>query len=332
MQPLRIGFIGAGAMATWAIYPALYFAPIELVAVCDIDTKRAVSAAKKFGAERWYTDYQTMLQREKLEAVIVQMHPRPRQQIVLDALATGHHVLVPKPPAISLAATVELANAAQQAGRVLMVNFQRRFSKGVTAAHAAMQTASFGHLTQFHGSFCSGAYDAVRGADYDGPVHAYLLDFMVHHLDLARFFAGEVKNLALYHQVIDGGISLALSLQFEQGTVGTLQFNSQRIWWRNYDRIELTGQGEYLILDGIWSMRRYAAEQNTFTENYSDERSIELTGDGPVLVEFVAAIREGREPIATIADARYSMQLYQTIYAAVVAGQQGTIPLLPIPT
>jgi hypothetical protein len=37
MEPLRLGFIGAGAMATFAIYPALHFAPIALQAVCDLD-------------------------------------------------------------------------------------------------------------------------------------------------------------------------------------------------------------------------------------------------------------------------------------------------------
>jgi predicted dehydrogenase len=54
MQPLRLGFIGAGVMATWAIYPALHFAPLELVAICDLDEARAAHAAKTFGAKQWY--------------------------------------------------------------------------------------------------------------------------------------------------------------------------------------------------------------------------------------------------------------------------------------
>lgn len=34
---LRIGFIGVGELATWAILPTLHFAPIRLQAVCDLD-------------------------------------------------------------------------------------------------------------------------------------------------------------------------------------------------------------------------------------------------------------------------------------------------------
>ena len=102
LEPLRLGFIGAGAMASFAVYPALHFAPIRLVAVCDLDEARAKLLAGKFGAERVYTDHHRMLEEEDLEAVAIQTHPGPRQALVLDALGAGLHVFVPKPPAASL--------------------------------------------------------------------------------------------------------------------------------------------------------------------------------------------------------------------------------------
>lgn len=56
MEPLRVGFIGAGSFSTWAIYPALHLAPIDLVAVCDTDEAKARDAASRFGGRgRWYT-------------------------------------------------------------------------------------------------------------------------------------------------------------------------------------------------------------------------------------------------------------------------------------
>ena len=118
---------------------------------------------------------------------------------------------------------------------------------------------------------------------------------------------------------------MAISVEFVSGAVGTLQLNSNRIWWRNYDRIEITGEGEYLVLDDLWSIKHYGPEQNTFTENWSDERSGELTGDGPCLIEFTDAIREQREPISSMRDAVETMRLYQSIYDAVVANRSGVI-------
>ncbi len=325
VEPLRTGFIGAGVMASWAVYPALHFAPIHLQAVCDLDAGRARALAGKFGTGRCYTDYREMWERESLEAVIVHMHPRPRQAVVLEALEAGYHVFVPKPPAMSLAATEELSAVARSRRRTLMVNFQRRFSFGVTKAKEIMARASFGKTTQIFGSFCSGAYDEIRAADYDSPVQAYILDFALHHLDLTRFLGGEVHKLSLFHNQSGGGVAISAALEFTSGAVGSLQLNSHRIWWRNYDRIEVTGRGEYLVVDGLWSIKHYAEKANTFTENYSDQRSGELTGDGLSLNEFVSAIREDREPIASIHDAVESMRLYQAMYDAVQKGRDGLV-------
>jgi predicted dehydrogenase len=327
MHPLQLGFIGAGVMANWAIYPALHLAPIALQAVCDIDQEKAKHAAGKFGPGRWYTDYRDMWAKEDLEALIIQMHPKPRQPIVLEALEAGYHVFIPKPPAMTLADTIELAEAARRAGKTLMVNFQRRFSFGVTRAREIMVKPSFGRLTQLFCSFCSGQYDEIRSRDYNEPGQAYLLDFTIHHLDLARYIGGEVKKLALFHNEQVGGLAVAVALEFMNGAVGTLQLNSQRIWWRNYDRVEITGQGEFIVLDSLWSIKHYSEAHNTFTENYSDERSSELTGDGPALFEFVEAVREQREPIANIHDSVETMRLYQTIHDAIQHGRDGIIYL-----
>ena len=73
MQSLRLGFVGAGEMAMWSVYPSLHFAPIRLEAVCDLDAGRAEVAAEKFGAQFVYTDYRRMFREQDLEAIIVQI-------------------------------------------------------------------------------------------------------------------------------------------------------------------------------------------------------------------------------------------------------------------
>lgn len=328
MEPLRVGFIGAGVFSTWAIYPALHLAPIDLRAVCDTDQTRAQSVAGRFGGRgRWYTDHRRMWAEEDLEAVIVWTRPAARQALVIEALDAGYHVLVPKPPALSLDVCRDLAAASDRTGRNMMVHFHRRFSHSVTRARELMARPSFGELTQLFASFASGPYDDVRGAGFDDPVHAYLCDFAVHHLDLARWLGGEVREASAYHDVRGGRSAFAVALRFESGAVGNLQLTSQRVWWRNYDRIEITGEGEYIVLDGLWAYRHYTAGDNTFSENYSDERSTELGGDGAALTEFVASIRERRAPLTSIQDAVRTMSLYQAIYDAYRAGHQGRLEL-----
>lgn len=188
-----------------------------------------------------------------------------------------------------------------------------------------MQSESFGSLTQLSSSFCSGLFTGMRGREYDSPIHAFMLDMAPHHLDLARHLGGEVRRLSLHHRQSGDGIALAVALEFESGAVGTLQLNSHRIWWRNYDRIELTGMGEYLVLEDLWSIKHYAQARNTFTENWSDERVGELTGDGLCLIEFVNAIREHRQPLTSMHDAVETMRLYEAMYDAVRENRSGLV-------
>lgn len=312
-------------MARHSVFPALHFAPLRLVAVCDLDAQRAQEAAWKFGARRSYTDYRQMWEEEDLEALIVHMHARPRQAIVLEALERGYPVFVPKSPALSLAQARELARASRRAQTPLMVNFQRRFSWAVGQAREILARPSFGRLSQLSLSFCSGPYDPPRSREYEDPVQAFLLDFAIHHLDLARWLGGEVHRVSVFHHRSGNDLAVAAALEFRSGAVGTLQANSQRIWWRNYDRIEITGQGEYLILEDLWSLRHYTQEGNYFTENYSDQRSGELTGDAGSLLEFACAVWENREPVASIHDTVKTMELYQLLYDAVREGRSGTL-------
>ena len=328
-EPLRVGFIGAGSFAEWTLYPALALAPVSLQAVCDLDEARARSVAGKFGTGRWYTDHHELWEREDLEALIVCMGPRARQALVREALEAGYHVFCPTPPAASLEDALELAEVAERTEKVLMIDFQRRFSFGIRKACRLVAEPEFGRLTQLHCSFCSGRYDERRSAGYDDHVEAFLLDFAVHHLDLARFLGGDVDELSVYSMERDAGFAVAASLSFRDGAVGTLQMNSQRIWWRNYDRVELTGEGSYVVVEDLWKVRSYREAGNTFTENHSDERVGELTGDGPALAEFAAAVRAGREPVCSIRDGVETMRLHQALHDAMRAGRAGTISLQP---
>ena len=54
-ERIRCAFIGAGGHSFRNVYPALQYAPVELVAVCDLDQERAAEYARLFGAARAYT-------------------------------------------------------------------------------------------------------------------------------------------------------------------------------------------------------------------------------------------------------------------------------------
>ena len=64
----RVGFIGCGGHSFRNVYPCLKFAPVDLIATCDLDEERASTFAREFGALRHYTDHTEMLAKEDLES------------------------------------------------------------------------------------------------------------------------------------------------------------------------------------------------------------------------------------------------------------------------
>ena len=328
MEPLRLGFVGAGEMANFAIYPALHFAPIRLSGGLRHRRGEGESGRRRRSEPgRWYTRLPPHEGEGgsrgggRADAPAAPPADRARRPS-----RPGLHVFAPKPPAPSLEATRELSELSRRTGRIVMVNFERRFSFGVTRARAIMAEPRFGGLRQLLCSFCSGPYDEVRGRDYDGPVHAYVLDFAVHHLDLARYLGGEVRKLSLFHNEREGRVALSVALEFDErgGRHAAAEQRADLV-------AELRPHRDHRPR-GVRGARRpvvhstlYCRAGNTFTENYSDQRSGELTGDGTALIEFVEAIRGSRQPVASIHDAVETMRLYQAIYDAVRDRRDGVL-------
>ncbi|HYH11106.1 MAG TPA: Gfo/Idh/MocA family oxidoreductase, partial [Thermomicrobiales bacterium] len=68
-RKVRVAFIGAGGHSFRNVYPTFQYAPVDLVAVCDLDGERAAAFARQFGATASYTDHREMLAREQPDAV-----------------------------------------------------------------------------------------------------------------------------------------------------------------------------------------------------------------------------------------------------------------------
>ena len=324
--PIRIGAIDAGEYSELEhrLYRALYPAHLALQSVCDVSpsaskaSERVKETARLFNS-RYYTTPREMFQNEALDAVIVCMKAKSRGEFVLETLAAGYHIFLPKPPATSLEEALSLAAEAEKHNRIVMVNCRCRFSKGVQEAMRLMKKPSFGPLTQVLGSVSSDEYPSAE---------TFLLESGLHYLDLARYIAqAEPKEIAVFHNAIYGHDAFAISMEYTNGAIGNLQLTSHRLWQRDYDYLEITGHREYIQLEhGLQSVRHFTAERNTFTSNHSDEQSSILNGTQPALTEFVSAICEHREPIASIQDCIGTMRFYEAVLHAVKEKRQG-IPI-----
>lgn len=129
---LRVAIIGAGLFAVHAHIPALRATGrAEVVAISRPDPGKLEATRKALGIPGAYTDWRQMLDRERLDAVVVATPDDLHMEPTLVCLERGLHVLVEKPMALSYRDALAMADAAARARGVLMVGYSMRFGGGL---------------------------------------------------------------------------------------------------------------------------------------------------------------------------------------------------------
>jgi len=257
----RIGFVGAGSHATSQLYPSLTQAPsARLVAVCDLEAARAERNAKRFGADRWYTDAATMLDKEELDGVCICGPPDMHLEVGMEVLGHKLPVFVEKPSARTSKQAQKLADAARRAGVWGMVAFMKRHAPGYLLAKDVIAAAAFGGLRQLHLQFTQGPYPDLWGFE---AAQAFLVGQVVHMFDLTRFIGGDVAQVhARLHMVTKHQFGYAISIQFVSGAVGTLMLNTldHGLPWRDItERLHVSGVSESLVVESMHFVTHYSA-------------------------------------------------------------------------
>lgn len=126
-QPVRVAIVGAGRpnIATSCHIPACRSSSlVDIVALCDrLDGVRDYAA--ECGADA-YTDYEAMLARDDIEMVQVTTPDWCHCTHAELALAAGKHVLLQKPPCVSLDELTRLRHAAANSACLLKVSLNNR--------------------------------------------------------------------------------------------------------------------------------------------------------------------------------------------------------------
>src|SRR4051794_37955195 len=97
---LRVAVLGAGNWARHAHIPGWQRDPrSEVVAICDIDRKRAEGHAEEFGIREATDDWQSLVGRSDIDVVDIVTPSDTHYELACAALEAGKHVLCEKPVA-----------------------------------------------------------------------------------------------------------------------------------------------------------------------------------------------------------------------------------------
>jgi predicted dehydrogenase len=128
MEKVKIGVIGLGGVAQLVHLPNLSKIPnADLTAVAEINKNRLQTIADKFNVKQRFSDYNYMLEKSDIEAVIIATPTSTHTEIAIDCLNAGKDVLVEKPLARTYAETKKIVDAAKRNKRKLMVGMNLRY-------------------------------------------------------------------------------------------------------------------------------------------------------------------------------------------------------------
>lgn len=326
MDKIRIGFIGCGGHATASIYPSLRLAPIELICVCDLDIKKAERNAKHFGAERVYTDYREMFEREKLDAVFIVIGPKSHFQLSIEAMRSGFHVFIEKPPAENLEQVEEMCKVSKETGKFLMVAFMKRFATGYVMAKKIIQNPQFGKPVMIYSKYQSPAYP---------DEYSHLLGYSIHHLDLVRYFMGEVDRVYVEKvRISENRIGFTVSMKFKNHGLGLLNLGSVQSGDNLCEFLEIIGEGEQITIDNITnitynrkkSFSWIRKEQELFLSedaitwspniayHTNENSSLYHAGYAGEVIHFAECVISNKQPLTNIFDAYKTMKLVKILY------------------
>lgn len=129
----RVGLIGTGWYGKCDLFRLLQVAPVEVVSLCDVDSKM-VSAAADMVAERQaskkkprtYSDYRKLLAEKDLDIVLIATPDHWHALPMIEAVKAGADVYVQKPISVDIVEGQAMVAAARKYGRVVQVGTQRR--------------------------------------------------------------------------------------------------------------------------------------------------------------------------------------------------------------
>jgi virulence factor len=185
VDEIRVGLVGAGNIAQVAQLPVL--AGLEFVRLVGVTTSRRESAewnVRRWPIERAYPDVEAMLESARLDCLFV-LTPRREHQVAAQlAIEAGVDVFCEKPLAQTSDDALRLAEQADRAGRVLMVNLCRRYGPMYRVAREAFAAGEV--------RFC------VAQKNRAGSEYRATLENAIHMIDLLRWFCGEAVEVTAH--------------------------------------------------------------------------------------------------------------------------------------
>ncbi len=200
MAKVRMGFVGAGAIAEYAAQSLLKHEDAVLAAVAEPSEDRRDAFVEKLGVQRGYATAQELFADDGVDGVYIAVPNKFHAPLAIEALEAGKHVLLEKPMAMCWAEANDIVQAAEHTGKVFMVGMNQRFGEDAQKLRDLVQRNKLGEVYHAKAYWCRregiprlGTWFGHKAMSGGGA----LLDIGVHVLDLCLWAMGHPKPVAV---------------------------------------------------------------------------------------------------------------------------------------
>jgi predicted dehydrogenase len=299
---VRWGLIGCGDIAAKRVAEALQrSAGSALVAVARARKELAAAFAERHGANRWHADWRDLLQDPEVDAVYVATPVRLHAEQAEAAAGAGKHVLCEKPMALDVAGGERMIAAARAHGVRLGVAYYRHHYPVVARLRQLLASGELGDPVlanvQAFESFDlprdhPRAWFLRRAEAGGGP----MADFGCHRIEVLLDLLGPVADAQGFADNVrfrdrDVEDTFVARLRFRSGAIAVLAVTHAAHERR--DTLEIFGtRGSAHV--GVLNQGdlRVVTPGGVREERHPPHPNLHQ----PLVEDFVAAVRDGREP------------------------------------
>jgi len=312
--PLGVGIVGVGGIALSHMAALRTMTSATLVAVCDVAADRAAEVAH---LERCagYGSVEELLDDDEVEAVIVCTPNMTHEQLGLQVLAAGKHLLMEKPLALTGAGARSLAAEATERGLALAVGHTHRFTDQSLAIRRVIDRGDIGvprfvRIVINGGWIWPGWQSWVLNPELSG---GHSLHNGVHLVDLASWWIGEPATSVFSvgqhatSEALDIYDYLVMELGFDGGAAAVCEI-SRGERPRSAGYLELTVVGTEGVVSRTWDAEGVLA----WTDTGLTAWGVDGAGDRAFVREleaFVAAIRGDGEVVPPLSAAIHAVDI-----------------------